>query len=146
MSTTMANAKTVSRKWYVLDAADVPLGRLAAKAAVLLRGKHKPDFTPNVDCGDHVIIVNAAKAVLTGNKLQKKMYYHHTGWIGNLKTVSASDMMKNNPEKAMMLAVKGMLPDSVLGRNQLRRLRVYAGPEHKMLRRNRKFPRFKFPR
>ena len=131
MSTTMANAKTVSRKWYVLDAADVPLGRLAAKAAVLLRGKHKPDFTPSVDCVDHVIIVNAATPVQTGNKLQKKMYYHHTGWIGNLKTVSASDMMKNNPEKAMMLAVKGMLPDSVLGRNQLRRLRVYAGPEHK---------------
>ena len=86
---------------------------------------------PHVDCGDHVIIVNAAKAVLTGNKLQKKMYYHHTGWIGNMKTVSASDMMKNNPEKAVTLAVKGMLPDTVLGRNQLRRLRVYAGPEHK---------------
>ena len=111
MSTTMANAKTVSRKWYVLDATDMPLGRLAVKAAV--------------------IIVNAAKAVLTGNKLQKKMYYHHTGWIGNMKTVSASDMMKNNPEKAVTLAVKGMLPDTVLGRNQLRRLRVYAGPEHK---------------
>ena len=130
MSTTMANAKTVSRKWYVLDAADVPLGRLAAKAAVLLRGKHKPDFTPNVDCGDHVIIVNAAKAVLTGNKLQKKMYYHHTGWIGHLKEVSYKDLMEKNPEKAMEVAVKGMLPGNTLGRKQITRLHVYKGSEH----------------
>ena len=129
MSTTMTKAQT-SRKWYVLDATDVPLGRLAVKAAVLLRGKHKPDFTPNVDCGDHVIVVNAAKAVLTGNKLRNKKYYHHTGWIGNMKVVSASDMLKNNPEKAMTLAIKGMLPDTVLGRTQLRRLRVYAGADH----------------
>ncbi len=131
MSTTMANAQTVSRKWYILDGTDMPLGRLAVKAAVLLRGKHKPTFTPHVDCGDHVIIVNASKVILTGNKLTKKMYYRHTGWIGNMKTVSASDMMKNNPEKAVTLAVKGMLSDTVLGRNQLRRLRVYAGAEHK---------------
>ena len=131
MSTTMPKAGQIDRKWYVIDAAGKPLGRVAAQAAVLLRGKHKPIFAPHVDCGDHVIIINVEKAVLTGKKLEQKYYRHHTGWIGNLKTVSASDMMKNNPEKAMMLAVKGMLPDSVLGRNQLRRLRVYAGPEHK---------------
>jgi large subunit ribosomal protein L13 len=131
MSTTMANAQTISRKWYILDATDVPLGRVAVKAAHILRGKHKPEFTPHVDCGDHVVIINAAKAVLTGKKLEQKKYYRHTGWIGNLKEVKYSDLMKTNPEKAMMLAVKGMLPDTVLGRNQLRRLRVYRDAEHK---------------
>ena len=131
MSTYMPKAGDISRAWYVLDADGRTLGEVAAEAATLLRGKHKPTFAPHADCGDNVIVINAEKVVLTGNKLEQKMYYHHTGWIGNLKTDSASDMMKNNPEKAMMLAVKGMLPDSVLGRNQLRRLRVYAGPEHK---------------
>lgn len=131
MSTTMANAKTISRKWYIIDAAGKPLGRVAVKAATLLRGKHKPIYTPNVDCGDHVIIINCAEAVLTGRKLENKKYYRHTGWIGNLKEVSAGDMMKNTPEKAMMLAVKGMIPDTTLGRSQLRRLRVYKGAEHK---------------
>lgn len=131
MSTTMANAKTISRKWYILDAAGVPLGRTAVKAANLLRGKLKPEYTPNVDCGDHVIIINAAQAVLTGNKLKNKKYYRHTGWIGNLKEISASDMMLNTPDKAMTLAIKGMIPDSTLGRSQLRRLRVYKGAEHK---------------
>lgn len=130
MSTTMANAQTISRKWYILDATDKPLGRVAAQAAVLLRGKHKPLFTPHVDCGDHVIILNAAKAVLTGNKALGKKYYHHTGWIGNMKEITAGDLMKQNPEKAMTLAVKGMLPDTVLGRNQLRRLRVYKDAQH----------------
>ena len=109
MSTTMANAKTISRKWYIIDAAGKPLGRVAVKAATLLRGKHKPIYTPNVDCGDNVIIINCAEAVLTGRKLENKKYYRHTGWIGNLKEVSAGDMMKNTPEKAMMLAVKGMI-------------------------------------
>lgn len=131
MSTTMANAKTISRKWYILDAAGVPLGRTAVKAANLLRGKLKPEYTPNVDCGDHVIIINAAQAVLTGNKLKNKKYYRHTGWIGNLKEISASDMMLNTPDKAMTPAIKGMIPDSTLGRSQLRRLRVYKGAEHK---------------
>lgn len=131
MSTTMANAQTISRKWYILDAADRPLGRVAVKAATLLRGKHKPSFTPHVDCGDHVIIINASKAVLTGRKLENKKYYHHTGWIGNMKEITAGDLMQKNPEKAMTLAVKGMLPDTVLGRAQLRRLRVYKGAEHK---------------
>lgn len=130
MSTTMANAHTIRRKWYILDAAGIPLGRTAVKAATLLRGKHKPSFTPNADCGDHVIIINAAKAVLTGNKLLNKKYYRFTGWIGNMKETTAGDMMAKAPDKAMTLAVKGMLPDTVLGRNQLRRLRVYKGAEH----------------
>lgn len=130
MSTTMANAQNVNRKWYILDATDVPLGRVAVKAATILRGKHKPIFTPHADCGDHVIIINAAKAVLTGKKLYQKKFYWHTGWIGGLKEIKYSDMMKNDPERAMTIAVKGMLPDTVLGRTQLKRLRVYAGAEH----------------
>lgn len=130
MSTTMANSKTMTRKWYILDAADVPLGRTAAKAATLLRGKHKPCFTPHVDCGDHVIIINASKAVLTGNKLRNKKYYRHTGWIGNMKVTTAGDLMEKAPEKAMTMAVKGMVPDTVLGRDQLRRLRVYQDGQH----------------
>ena len=130
MSTTMAKKETVQRKWYVLDAAGKPLGRTAATAAKLLRGKHKVDFTPNVDCGDFVIIVNTDKAILTGNKMEDKYYRHHTGWIGGLKEVDYKTLMATNPEKAMMLAVKGMLPDTTQGRNQLRRLRVVNGPEH----------------
>lgn len=130
MSTTMANPQTINRKWYILDAAGVPLGRLAVKAATLLRGKHKPVFTPHVDCGDHVIIINCAKAILTGKKLEQKKYYWHTGWIGSLKEIKYSDMMQNDPARAMKIAVKGMLPDTVLGRNQLRRLRVYAQDQH----------------
>lgn len=130
MSTTMANPQTVSRKWYILDATGMPLGRLAVKAATLLRGKHKPTFTPHVDCGDHVIIINCAKAILTGKKLEQKKYYWHTGWIGSLKEIKYSDMMAKEPDRAVTLAVKGMLPDTVLGRNQLRRLRAYAGSQH----------------
>lgn len=130
MSTTMANAQTVSRKWYILDGTDVPLGRLAAKAAFILRGKHKPDFTPHVDCGDHVVIINASKVVLTGKKLEQKKYYWHTGWIGHLKEIKYSDMMQNEPDRAVKIAVKGMLPDTVLGRNQLTRVRIYTGAEH----------------
>lgn len=130
MSTTMAKPAEITRKWYVLDAADKPLGRVAAKAAVILRGKHKPSFTPHVDCGDHVIIVNAEKAVLTGKKADQKFLRWHTGWIGHLKEISYKKLMADNPEKAMTVAVKGMLPDTVLGRNQMRRLRVYRGPEH----------------
>lgn len=131
MSTYMPKANEISRKWYVLDAAGKPLGRVAAKAAHILRGKHKPTFTPNADCGDHVIIINCGQAVLTGDKLNKKFYRWHTGWLGGLKEIRYSDLMSKNPEKAMMLAVKGMLPDTVVGRNSLRRLRVYKDAEHK---------------
>ena len=131
MSTTMPKASEMTRTWYIIDAADKPLGHTAAKAATILRGKHKPTFAPHVDCGDHVIIINAAKAVLTGRKLEQKMYRHHTGWIGGLKEVKAGTLMKNNPEKAMMLAVKGMIPDTVIGRKALTRCRIYRGAEHK---------------
>ena len=131
MSTTMAKKETVARKWYILDAAGKPLGRTAVKAATLLRGKHKVDYTPNVDCGDFVIIINASKAVLTGNKLTEKYYRHHSGWIGGLKEVQYKKLMAERPELAMTLAVKGMLAKNSLGRDQLTRLRVYAGEEHK---------------
>lgn len=130
MSTTMANPQTVVRKWYILDAAGKPMGRTAATAANLLRGKHKVTFTPHVDCGDHVIIVNAAQAVLTGNKLEQKYYRHHSGWVGGLKEVQYKTLMEKNPEKAMMLAVKGMLPDTTIGRKALTRCRVFAGADH----------------
>jgi len=131
MSTTLAKKETVLRKWYVLDAAGKPLGRTAAQAAVLLRGKHKTDYTPNVDCGDFVIVVNAAQAVLTGNKLQQKFYRRHSGWVGGLKEVPYTRMMEKNPELAMNLAVRGMMAKNSLDRNALKRLRVFAGPEHK---------------
>ena len=131
MSTTLAKKETVSRKWYVLDAAGKPLGRTAVKAATLLRGKHKADYTPNVDCGDFVIVINASKAVLTGDKLTKKYYRHHSGWIGGLKEVQYSKIMAERPEFAMTQAVKGMLAKNSLGREQLTRLHVYAGEEHR---------------
>ena len=131
MSTTMPKAGQVERNWYVIDAAGKPLGRVAAQAAVLLRGKHKPTFAPHVDCGDHVIIINCKDAVLTGGKLEKKYYYHHTGYIGHLKAVRYDTLMRTKPELAMQLAVKGMIPSSSIGRDALGRLRVYAGAEHK---------------
>ena len=131
MSTYMPKSGDIVRKWYVLDAAGKPLGRVAAEAAVLLRGKHKPIFTPHADCGDHVIIINAEKAVLTGNKLDQKMYYHHTGYIGNMKKVKYSTLMRTKPTFAMEKAIKGMIPDTTIGREALTRLRVYAGAEHK---------------
>ena len=131
MSTTMAKKETVQRKWYVLDAAGKPLGRTAATAAKLLRGKHKVDFTPAVDCGDYVIIINCEQAVLTGNKLDQKKYYHHTGWIGNLKEIKYRTLMAQRPEFAMELAVKNMLPKNTLGRTSLTRLKLYKGAEHK---------------
>lgn len=131
MSTYMPKAGDITRNWYVLDAAGKPMGRVAAQAAILLRGKHKSTFTPNADCGDHVIIINTDKAVLTGNKLQQKMYYHHSGYIGNLKEVKYSTLMKTRSDFAMQLAVKGMIPDTVIGRNALTRLRVYKGADHK---------------
>ncbi len=130
MSTTMTKPADVKRNWYVLDAAGKPLGHVAAKAAHLLRGKHKPSFTPHVDCGDHVIIINCAEAVLTGNKKTQKFYRRHTGWIGGLKEVRYDKLMAERPEFAMKLAVTGMLPHNALGRKALTRLRVYAGAEH----------------
>lgn len=130
MSTYMPKAADITRKWYVLDAAGKPLGRVAAVAASILRGKHKPEFTPHVDCGDHVIILNAEQTVLTGKKLDQKYYYRYTGYIGNLKQIQYRTLMKNKPEKAFELAVKGMVPDTVIGRNALKRLRVYKGSEH----------------
>ena len=131
MSTFMAKPAEIQRKWYVVDAAGKPLGRTAAKVADLLRGKGKPEFTPHVDCGDHVIVINAEKAVLTGNKLEKKFYRRHTGYVGGLKEVKYATLMATRPEKAMELAVKGMVPDTTIGRNALTRLRVYKGTEHK---------------
>lgn len=131
MSTFMAKPGEVERKWYVIDAAGKPLGRVAVKAADILRGKTKPEFTPHVDCGDHVIIINCAEAVLTGKKLDKKLYQHHSGYIGGLKEVKYRTLMANRPEFAMQLAVKGMVPDTTIGRAALTRLRVYAGAEHK---------------
>jgi len=131
MSTFMAKAENVERKWYVLDAAGKPLGRTAATAAMLLRGKHKASFTPHVDCGDFVVIVNADKAVLTGKKLTHKYYRRHTGWVGGLKEVQYKTLMSDRPEFAMQLAVKGMLPKNSIGRHSATRLKVYAGGEHK---------------
>ncbi len=130
MSTYMPKAGDITRKWYVIDAAGKPMGKVAVEAAKLLRGKHKALFTPNADCGDHVIIINAEKAVLTGNKLNQKMYYHHSGYIGHLKEVKYSSLMKTKPDFAMTIAVKGMLPDTVIGRKALTRLRVVKGAEH----------------
>ena len=131
MSTYMAKKETVERNWYVLDAANKPLGKTAVAAANILRGKHRPEFTPNVDCGEFVIIINAAQAVLTGNKLQKKFHYHHSGWIGGLKAVQYKTLMATKPELAMEYAVKGMLPHNSLGEKAFTRLKVYAGAEHK---------------
>lgn len=131
MSTFMEKKQNVERKWYIIDAAGKPLGRVAAQAATLLRGKHKPTFTPHVDCGDHVIIINCADAVLTGKKLQQKYYYRHTGYIGHLKETRYDTLMSSNPTKAMQLAVKGMIPSNTIGRAAMLRLKLYAGDQHK---------------
>ena len=130
MSTFMANKGTITRGWYVLDAAGKPLGKTAALAAELLRGKRKPEFTPNADCGDFVIIINAEKAVLTGKKLDQKYYRRHSGWIGGLKEVKYRTLMQERPELAMKLAVKGMLPKNTIAKSALTRLRVYRAGEH----------------
>ena len=123
-------AGEIERKWYIVDASGKSLGRVAAEVAVLLRGKHKPTFTPNQDVGDYVIVLNCKDAVLTGHKLDQKMYRHHSGYIGGMKETPARVMMDKNPEKAMFLAVKGMLPHTRLGRQMIKKLRVYAGSEH----------------
>lgn len=130
MKTFMANAQTVERKWYVIDADGMPLGRLASQVAAILRGKNKPTYTPNVDTGDHVIVINAAKAVLTGKKLDQKIYYKHSGYPGGLKETKYRDLMAKKPEFAVKHAVQGMLPKGPLGRQMGRKLRVYAGAEH----------------
>ena len=130
MSTYMAKAENVDRKWYVVDAADKPLGRTATVVAALLRGKHKAEFTPNVDTGDFVIVINVEKAILTGKKLDQKYYHRHSGWIGGLKEIQYRTLMAERPEFAMEAAVKGMLPKNSIGRKAATRLKVYAGSEH----------------
>ena len=130
MSTFMANKANIERKWYVLDAAGKPLGKTAAAAADLLRGKLKPEFTPHADCGDFVIIINAEKAVLTGKKLEQKYYRTHSGWVGGLKEVQYRTLMKEKPELAMKVAVRGMMPKNVLSKDALTRLKIYRGGEH----------------
>ena len=130
MSTTLLKKETLERKWYVIDAAGQPLGRTAVAAANILRGKHKVDFTPNVDCGDFVIVINTDKAVLTGKKLDQKIYYHHSGFAGGLKETKYSKLMAEKPAFAVKHAVVGMLPKGPLGRQMARKLRVYAGAEH----------------
>jgi len=130
MKTYMAHAETVERKWYVVDAAGVPLGRLASRVASVLRGKNKPTFTPNVDGGDFVIVINTDKVVLTGKKLDNKFYRYHTGYIGGLKEISYKKMMAEKSDLAVYEAVKGMLPKNSLGRTMLKKLKVYKGAEH----------------
>lgn len=130
MSTFMANKANIERKWYILDAAGKPLGKTAVRAADLLRGKTKPTFTPNADCGDYVIIINAGKAVLTGKKGTQKMYRTHSGWIGGLKEVQYSTLMRERPELAMKLAVRGMMPRNVISKDSMSRLKIYRGGEH----------------
>ena len=130
MKTYMAHAETVERKWYVIDAEGVALGRLATKVAAILRGKHKPTFTPNVDTGDFVIVLNTDKVVLTGKKLEDKFYRYHTGYIGGLKEISYKKLMAEKSDLAVYEAVKGMLPKNSLGRVMLKKLRVYKGAEH----------------
>ena len=120
----------IESKWYIIDAADKPLGRVAAEAAKLLRGKHKPTYTPNIDNGDHVIILNCKDVVLTGHKLDQKIYRHHSGYIGGMKETTAREMLAKSPEKMMTLAIKGMLPKNSLGRQMLKKVRIYAGNEH----------------
>ncbi|MBO1003928.1 50S ribosomal protein L13 [Pseudogracilibacillus auburnensis] len=130
-TTFMANDSTVERKWYVVDAEGQRLGRLSSELAAILRGKHKPTYTPHVDTGDHVIIINADKIELTGNKINDKMYYRHSGYTGGLKERNADEMRTNHPEKMIEIAIRGMLPKGPLGRKMFKKLHVYRGPEHK---------------
>ena len=130
MSTFMANKGNIERKWYILDAAGKPLGKTAAVAATLLRGKHKPEYTPHADCGDFVIVVNAEKAVLTGKKLDQKYYRTHSGYVGGLKETKYRKLMQEKPELAMKLAVRGMMPRNIITKHSLTRLKIFRGPEH----------------
>ena len=130
MQTYMANPDKIERKWYVVDADGCTLGRLASGVASVLRGKNKPTFTPNVDCGDHVIVINAEKVVLTGKKLDQKIYYNHSDYVGGMKETTLREMMNKKPADVITIAVKGMLPKGPLGRQMLKKLHVYAGPDH----------------
>jgi large subunit ribosomal protein L13 len=130
MKTFTATPATIKREWCVVDATDKTLGRLATELAFRLRGKHKPEFTPNMDTGDHLIVINAEKIKVTGKKMEDKMYHHHTGYIGNLKSINLAKLLDQHPERVLQSAVKGMLPKNPLGRAMFRKLHVYAGPEH----------------
>ena len=131
MKTFMASPATIDRKWYVVDATDMTLGRLASEVAKVLRGKNKPIFTPHIDCGDNVIVINAEKIKVTGKKMDQKVYYHHSDYVGGMKEVTLKEKMAKKPEQVIELAVKGMLPKGPLGRQMYTKLHVYAGPEHK---------------
>jgi large subunit ribosomal protein L13 len=130
MRTVFANAATVRRDWFVVDATDKTLGRLASELAMHLRGKRKPSYTPNADAGDHIVVINAGKVRVTGRKLTDKLYHHHTGYLGNLKTTSLQKLLQEHPERAIQFAVKGMLPKNPLGRKMFKKLHVFAGAEH----------------
>ena len=130
MKTFTATPSTIKREWCVVDATDKTLGRLASELAFRLRGKHKPEFTPNMDTGDHMVVINAEKIKVTGKKLEDKMYHHHTGYIGNLKSINLGKLLEQHPERVLQKAVKGMLPRNPLGRAVFRKLHVYAGPDH----------------
>ena len=130
MKTFTATPSTIKREWCVVDATDKTLGRLASELAFRLRGKHKPEFTPNMDTGDHMVVINAEKIKVTGKKLEDKIYHHHTGYIGNLKSINLGKLLDTHPERVIQSAVKGMLPKNPLGRAMFRKLHVYAGPEH----------------
>lgn len=131
MKTFMASPATIDRKWYVVDATDMTLGRLASEVARVLRGKNKPIFTPHIDCGDNVIVINAEKIKVTGKKMDQKVYYHHSDYVGGLKEATLREKLAKKPEQVIELAVKGMLPKGPLGRQMFTKLHVYAGPEHK---------------
>ena len=133
MKTFMASPATIDRKWYVVDATDMTLGRLASEVAKVLRGKNKPIFTPHMDCGDYVIVVNASKIKVTGKKLEQKIYYHHSDYVGGMKETTLKEMLAKKPEKVIELAVKGMLSKGPLGRQMFTKLHVYAGPEHEQI-------------
>jgi large subunit ribosomal protein L13 len=130
MKTYMATASSIERKWYVVDAADYTLGRLASQVAAILRGKNKPTFTPHMDCGDNVIVINASKIRVSGKKLDQKVYYNHSGYVGGMKETTLKEMLAKKPERVVELAVKGMLPKGPLGRKMYKKLHVYAGPDH----------------
>ena len=131
MKTFMASPATIDRKWYVVDATDMTLGRLASEVAKVLRGKNKPIFTPHIDCGDNVIVINAEKIKVTGKKMDQKVYYHHSDYVGGLKEATLREKLEKKPEQVIELTVKGMLPKGPLGRQMFTKLHVYAGPEHK---------------
>lgn len=130
-TTYSVKAKEIVKKWYIIDATDKPLGRVASEVAKLLKGKHKPTYTTNLDCGDNVIVINSDKIILTGNKLNQKVYRHHSGYVGGMKEIKYSDLMAKSSDKALMVAIKGMLPKNSLGRKMLTNVRIYKGNEHK---------------